>query len=380
MQRESKMQQDEWDVEVIRSVGEWEPLRGEWNLLAGTNLFCRWEWMRQWWRFYGEDRGELGILCLRDAAGRLRGAVPWWQQRTLKQGRVLRFLGSGNVCSDYLTLLGPVDDAARIGAVTADWLARTAGWDVLELDGAAHDDPAVNSLIDSCRESAMGVGEKPAMHCWRLELPSSWDGYLARLSKSHRKQLRRIDTRQLKSGRLRLRVAETEPERDRAFGELVRLHQLRWQSRNEPGAFACNRFHDFLWQMTIEWFDSGRVVLYELLDGDQTIAAEIHFVHQEISHAYQSGVDPNTLDREPGRAMNIAVIQHLISAGYRAIDYLRGDEPYKAHFRAEPRRMGWWRIASPRAAGRVRHGVWVAGGAMKSWIKTSLQSGGEVGR
>ena len=39
------------------------------------------------------------------------------------------------------------------------------------------------------------------MNCWRIELPATWDEYLATLSKSHRKQIRRLERDVFETGR-----------------------------------------------------------------------------------------------------------------------------------------------------------------------------------
>src|SRR5207244_453594 len=72
------------------------------------------------------------------------------------------------------------------------------------------------------------------------------------------------------------------------------------------------------------------------LDG-RPVAAEYHIAGEDIVYAYQSGIEPEVLHEEPGHLAAIATLQLAIAQGYRAFDFLRGDEPYKAHWRAQPR-------------------------------------------
>ena len=46
------------------------------------------------------------------------------------------------------------------------------------------------------------------MNCWRVQLPGDWEQYLAELSKSHRKQIRRLERDVLNTSRARLHAAE----------------------------------------------------------------------------------------------------------------------------------------------------------------------------
>ena len=371
-------EQATWNTTVVEDVRAWHAMRDEWEGLVEGRPFCRFDWMEQWWRSYGMDRGRLQIVTVRDMQNRLRGFAPWWRQVTVSQGALLQMLGSGNVCSDYLTLPCRSEDGPAVAEAVARWLCESRDWDTLELEGVLADDPVVLHMVEYCRGRGCGIVQRPAMSCWRIEFPSTWDEYLARLSKSHRKQVRRVEKRMLDSGSCRLRRAESLEEMRRIFADLVRLHQARWQSVGEPGAFACPRMVSFLEGMMAKWHADGRVCLYELVEEGTTLAAEIHFVESGVSYAYQSGVDPRHRERNIGHAMNVAVLRSLMEEGMRALDFLRGDEPYKAHFRAEPRPAAWWRIAAPQWRGRVRHHAYVAQRTLRGWVKDVLALAGRT--
>jgi CelD/BcsL family acetyltransferase involved in cellulose biosynthesis len=88
-------------------------------------------------------------------------------------------------------------------------------------------------------------------------------------------------------------------------------------------------------------------------------------------YAYQGGIDPQRLRESPGRIIMTATIKRAIERGFTEIDFLRGDEPYKATWRATPDAMRHVRVVPPTAANRVRHKLWVASDHMKHWLKRS---------
>ena len=90
---------------------------------------------------------------------------------------------------------------------------------------------------------------------------------------------------------------------------------------------------------------------------------------RDALYAYQAGIDPECLDEEPGRMMAAAMIQRAIADGQQAFDFLRGDEPYKRQWRAEPRPLAPWCVVPQRALPQLRHSVWLAGDAMKTWLR-----------
>ncbi len=112
------------------------------------------------------------------------------------------------------------------------------------------------------------------------------------------------------------------------------------------------------------------------LDG-RPLAAEYQLIGDEMTFAYQSGIDTQRLDDKPGHLANMASLRRAIEQGQHAYDFLRGDEPYKAHWRAEPRPMISVRVVPARAAARLRHNAWRAKQSLKQWIKYGMALAGQ---
>src|SRR5262249_43158778 len=92
-----------------------------------------------------------------------------------------------------------------------------------------------------------------------------------------------------------------------------------------------------------------------------------------VMYAYQCGIDADRLKVQPGELANMAAVRHAIEHGQTAFDFLRGDEPYKAHWRAKPREMLCVRVVPRRTSARMRHTAWVAGQNLKHLVKSGLQ-------
>jgi CelD/BcsL family acetyltransferase involved in cellulose biosynthesis len=329
------------------------------------------------------------VLCVFDFDDRLVGLAPWYLEGRGPSGRVVRLLGSGEVCSDYLGVLCQAGMEDRVTQVMADHLTDLAAsdshdpdrWDLLELEGVDAQDRAVNRLIEHLAERGNSVHRRAGPNCWRIELPSTWDAYLAMLSKSHRRQLRRLQRRLLDSGRAVLNSVRRNEELPRAVDLLVDLHQRRRGTRlrvlGKPGAFASKRFTAFHRAAMQQLLLQRHLQLHWLeLDG-RPVAAEYHLAADGVIYAYQSGIDPDALDWQPGRLITLATLRQAVEQGYRAFDFLRGDEPYKAHYRAQPRPSLAVRVVPDRAAAQLRHGLWQAGGTVKRWIKQRIVVSGE---
>jgi CelD/BcsL family acetyltransferase involved in cellulose biosynthesis len=363
-------------------------LRKVWNAMAGDNPFRRWEWAESWWSAYGNEattlgqRRELFALIIVDG-GQVIGIAPWHVERSATRGSVIRPLGAGEVCSEYPGLLAQPGREDRVAIALAGMFlerrladrstgAPSVNWDLLELQNTRLDDLATNCFARQLADRGGGVHCREGATCWRIDLPADWNTYLARLSRSHRKQALRIERRYFDTGRARLRTAVDDASLDRGLTILMQLHQRRWASRGAAGCFASRPFAQFITAMARREAASGVLDLNWLeLDG-RPIAAEIHLRTENTVYAYQSGIEPSALIHEPGRLITLALLKRAIVEGRRRFDFLRGDEPYKAHFRAEPIATCDLRVVPATGSARLRHGLWLAGGSMKDWLKGGL--------
>jgi CelD/BcsL family acetyltransferase involved in cellulose biosynthesis len=385
------------------------PLASDWNRLAADVPFRQFAWHNAWWRHYGGGPRELFVLVVREGGtgvspvpsaetkltmqrhgqdasatlGPIVGIAPWFVETTSSRGRVIAPLGSGEVCSDYQGVLALPADAEAVTEAIADWLTTTASdhtshhaWDLLHLDNIAADDVAIGRLVSHIWTGGNTVHREPGANCWRITLSGDWEQYVESLSKSHRKQVRRLERCSLATGRAVLHTADSPKSLGRAMALLVELHQARWQSLGQPGCFSTKAFAGFLHEVAEEMSAAGKLRLHWIEIDGVPAAVEFQLAGGGVTYAYQAGVRPELLDEEPGRLINIATIRHAIEHGASGFDFLRGDEPYKAHFRAEPRETVTYRIVPQRTLAQVRHGLWLAGDSVKGWVKTGLELAG----
>ncbi len=350
----------------VRCVDNWAELeryRSEWDALAEGCIFRSWTWISTWWRHFGEPdaRRELRVyLAFSDVAAEpesLAGVLPCYVEASWTQGRVLRLLGDGEACSDHLGLLATVNTDQSAAAI-ATFIAELGDWDLLDLAAVDSDDAATTALLDVLTLNDCTTSRLLADRCWVIDLPPTWAEFLVMQSKSHRKQLRQLDARVLQSERATWRLVTSPADFASAWSTLVDLHQRRRISLGEPGCFASRTWAAFHWDAAQQLLAEGRLRLSLLeLDG-APIAAEYHLAGARATFAYQGGVEPSRLDDEPGQLSTICAIKQAIAEGHAHFDLLRGDEPYKAHWRAVPRQALRLVAVPPRMWPKLRHNAW----------------------
>ena len=373
-------------------------LRDDWNGLARQCVFQSWDWCATWWKHYGQadqsgyrDAELQALLVLDDATtgatnksaghsgesetagSRVVAIAPWFLCRSRRWGRTIRFLGTGEVCADHLTI--PIRDGYETPAAEAlaSYLAeRASDWDVLQLDAVDDGDGTIGSLLDALVRHGCHWTVRESVQCWRIPLPDSWDVYLERLSKSHRKQLRRLDRKLFASERAQWHLAGDTDEFDKAWDILVDLHQQRRDSLGESGCFASPLFHSFHRELAETLLDRNQLRLSWIeLDG-APVAAEYDFADTIATRSYQSGICPEHADTKPGSLSMIRTIQQAIAENHSYYDLLRGNEPYKAHWRAEPRRTFCYQIVPDRTAARFRHRANDTVNRVARWVQGGL--------
>lgn len=350
-------------VRCVDNLTELGPYLERWEALAGGCAFRSPAWLTTWWRHYGEGdpRRELRVYLAFDSAAptaALAGVLPAYVDRSWSQGRVLRLLGDGEACSDHLGLLAAPESTGAAAAAIAAHLAEQDDWDLVDFAAVDGDDAATHALFDGLALADCTTSRLLADRCWAIELPPTWDEFLAMQSKSHRKQLRQHEARTLRSPRVRWVQAATSDEFAAAWSTLVELHQRRRQSLGEPGCFASRRWAAFNWDAAQRLLAEGRLRLSCLHLDDRPIAVEYHFAGGDTTYAYQGGVDPDQLAEEPGQLSMILALQAAIAEGRSRFDLLRGDEPYKAHWRATPRQAVRLLAVPPRMWPKLRRGAW----------------------
>ena len=359
----------------ITQIEQLAPLTNDWQRLAAGVPFRSPAWLTTWWQHYGTP-GDLFVLALFDQ-GRLVGLAPWYRDAQRRRGPQLRQLGDTEVCSEYVRVMCEPGCEGAVATALAHWLVDSHGqgeWDVLELADVQPHDTATTALAEHLAEAGCRVHVHRGATCWFVPLPESWDDYLARFSKDRRKKLRKMLRSFAHSGRAVLHTVSTPEQLLHGREILVDLHQRRHQSFGEPGCFAWPKYSAFHRQVFPQLLKQGQLGLHWLEVDGQPVAAEYHLIGHETVFCYQGGISPEHLPISPGQIVTLLTLQQTIAAGYRGFDFLRGDEPYKRQWQAEPRPTLTLRIVGNRTQARLRHSLWLATLDIKHWLRQIRQT------
>ena len=169
--------------------------------------------------------------------------------------------------------------------------------------------------------------------CLVLDLPPTYDLYLASLGKSLRYDVRKLDKSLFQQGRARIEPIGLE-DIDRGLDTLFDQHKKRWRKRGLPGAFFGKSvaFHRAWAKIASEKGWLWLSILH--LDGEP-IGAIYAMTLGKTCYYYQAGFDPEKGSVSPGTLLVASTIRRAIEEGKTHFDFMRGDEPYKRRWKPQ---------------------------------------------
>ena len=341
-------------LEILRDLAAIHPLLERWHELADGVAFRQPEWLLSWWEHFRPDQSELFVGVLRDEEREIRALAPWYLDRP---ARTLRCLGDGVVSTDYCTILQDTRFSDEpVAMAFAEALLRDCTrpdeWNSLHFEAIDCHDPAMEAFAFTMRK----LGSPPHRgHCantWRIDLREGWEPFLQGLSRNTRKALR---GRARALDQMEVRWVQGKHDFEAFFPVLVDLHQKRRRALRDPGCFSDPRFEAFLRTAAGRLQQRDQLQAFSIWFEGRPIAADIGFRARDRWLCYQSGMDPEAMNLEPGKLANVCILREAGRFGIHTIDFLRGDEPYKRQLRADPHPACDLHFMKPGLAGRLRH-------------------------
>jgi CelD/BcsL family acetyltransferase involved in cellulose biosynthesis len=281
-------------------------------------------YLKLWWEEFGA--GRLVIATAVDQ-GTVAGACVFQVEDGL-----LTFLGGFDV-TDYM---GPVARPGLADAFAKELLtvvAAEVAWERADLRGLADRAPWAG-LLESAG-AAQGFRTKRGGDgvCPILELPATYEQYLAALPAKLRHEIRRKERRlvaEFGGYTVEFATPETLPELYDRFIELLR------ESSGPKGKFMHAGMEIFFRRLGEAFLPSHVFHLGFIEIGGQRAAGAIGFGFKTSFSLYNSAFDRAYAGWSPGMVLIADMIRRSIEDGRAVFDLLKGDPEYKSRFGPTP--------------------------------------------
>jgi CelD/BcsL family acetyltransferase involved in cellulose biosynthesis len=302
---------------------EWEALAAS---LPGTAPFHLPAWHAAWLAHFGAGREPIFLSIRRQE--RLIGVA------TLDlEPAGARELGDPEV-RDYGGPLALPGEEEAVAAGILEWL-REDFTRALVLWGISADGPWPAAFERAAARYGWSFATEPGAVSPGVNLPPSFEAFVAGLSKHHRHELRR-KLRNFEA------AGETRYERltgDAAAANLGLLFEFMRASRADKAAFLTPAMEAFFRELAQQFAPGDRLALgLTWLDG-RPVAATLTFEDGESAYLYNSGYDPAVAGLAPGLVSKAWAIRDAIERELRRFDFLRGGEPYKRRLGGTDRQL-----------------------------------------
>ncbi len=315
-------------VHLLTAASAFEKLELEWNALlhrsVTDSLFLTWEWQMTWWQNLAS--GDLCIMTFREDHGALAGIAPMYCKISEDGTKALAQIGYD--VSDYLDVIVAQGREAAIYSALFDLLSSPdfPAWDSVDLYNLPAASPTNTQLKALAQARGFKVDWREQVVSPVLQLPATWEDYLASLDKKERHEIRR-KLRRIEQVQTRWYVIDKEDEVDAAVADFIELHK---KSRPDKIEFMNARMQKFFLEMARRLFLKRYLQLAFLEVEGKRAASILNFVYGNNVLVYNSGYDPEKYRHlSPGVILFVRSIQDAIAAKRRAFDFLRGDEEYK---------------------------------------------------
>ena len=303
-------------------ITSFEEVRHQWQELLGrsvvNNLYITPAWQELWWSAFQDGRSLAGFY-LTDAAGQLTALAS-----LSRSGDDFSFVGNSDTFdyNDFVIAHGaePAFYPALLDAIDS------GGGRQLDLFSVGEDSPTLAMLPDLARARGYSVDIAEEDVAPRIELPATWDDYLAGLSKKDRHELRR-KLRRLEGHDNWRWFCVSDPSdagaRTDTFLDLMR--------RSDPAKdeFLTADREDFFRKLITTTATQGVLRLFFMEMDDKPVAASLCLDYDGVRMLYNSGHDPEYRYYSVGLLLHSLCLRDALERGYRYFDFLRGNETYK---------------------------------------------------
>ncbi|GAA4056401.1 GNAT family N-acetyltransferase [Nonomuraea soli] len=321
-----------WRTVLITDGSQLQALKPEWDALylrcPMATPFQSHSWVSSWWRHYGGHEQLFVLLVTDDSTQGLRGVLAL--TRSNRWGcRVLRPVAAP--LTDYTDiLLDPLDPGA-LAQTAADALLRTRGWDAMDFP-EVRPGSALESMLACWPRRHWTMDASACLSMPARPLTEQLACLSGRNASNLRRALRKVDG-------LGVHVSHVGAEQvPAAMEQLLELHARQWAGRAINQEHLRPRFHRHLTQAATELVAAGGAALTQFWVGERLVAADFRIIGRDFAGGYLYGADPwlRTTGIDTFAMILHHGLLHASEQGLTTLSLLRGAEPHKIKWGAEP--------------------------------------------
>ena len=295
-------------------IFSWDKLR---HCLQWGSIFVLPAWLKVWWDIFGGER-ELYLRTLWQGE-EIIGFAP-----LMRHKETTSFIGGDDVCDylDFVIIAGREKDFFK---VLLDDL-EDRGITKLDLRPLRPDSTVLTQLVNIAQNRGYDILCQPQDVSLELDLPATWNEYLAILNNKQRHEVRRKLRRLWETGAVEHHCVEVGREVEDYMDIFLKLFSL---SKDKKAGFMNNKRESFFRSLAKAMAELGLLRLGILQLDKVPAAMTIGFDYDDSHYLYNSAYDPQFSHLSVGLLCKALCLKESIERGKKSWNFLKGGEPYK---------------------------------------------------
>ncbi len=318
----------------------------EWDAFirqTGAEVYFLTGWQEAWWQHYGPGFARSrkpACYILRDGA-QIVAVLPFCIEviwTGLGPVKIARLAGIDPNFAVMTLPITPGQEGAVLGAVT-DHLTQQMRCAAISLSPLSDRSPQLEALraLAAERSSVSGLRDRSDRGHTLMDLPESLDSFMAALSKSRRREVRRDIKRLTESEPLR-NVSSDADTLDAMMDRFIALHTTQWEAAGKGGHFsdwrvAATYYRALLHRLAPE----GCAAIDEQWLGDTLLSSQLRYTSGDKAYWWLNAraIDPRFEKVGLGRVGLVERVGDLIDADIRLVEAGAGEYEYKLSYGGE---------------------------------------------
>ena len=319
-----------------------------WHDSPAAMVFNNPNWYLSVCKSYDPNRRIHHVMVWQD--DELIASWPFWERRSRPQEAFARIIEPiGARVSDYTAPLVSKGKPVReivdlmLGALRRK-IGPTSILLVPKFSMPLSDDSDL-SLLPSTSGLLRFQRSRP---CARQIFSSTFEETELKWPKGHRRDIRRSLRRMEDQGEVSFKVYHGAEEIMKRLPVLFEMHIDEWRQKGGSSDFLQERGKDML-RMLTESLPEENINYSELLLNDKPISCQFGLIDQNWMLGFIQAMDMNYSKVAPGKLHIVHLIRWGIKQGYRGLDLMQGQEPYKKNWQNDTRTSVSYAFASKPA-------------------------------
>lgn len=343
-------------VNVTESFADVAALRPQWESLFASGCHepsTSVEWTAAMVRHHAKP-GDRAFCVRLERDGALVGVIPLVLRNFPVMGqRVALLTPLSEYYNTHSALLLQSLDEDVVKAVVSTLFTLNARWDCFRMARLLADNPLLPVLQRALTAQSRSHSVREGLSAYVLDLPSSYETYLAARSAKFRNHLKRKQKQLAGSGHLEVHELEGAGQFEAALEMLMKVERSSWKHSFGTAITSVTRQTGFFEDFGREAALAGRLHLQWMTLDSRPIAYNLGYFTGAGYHYLKTSYDHQFRPMGPATVLRARLIERLIAARVGRLDFPGEPYEWEAQWTDTVRRRVVLSVYAPTIRGRL---------------------------